>query len=439
MPNKKHAERAARDLSTRDLLHYYRNLRYHRYNVLEGIRLVAFRNVGKLHEAMGEIGLDRLTSAGDVAVVQDRMLAGQGVPADPITRMVMGWITFLPWEVYLCLLYAEIESYQKTAKSLPVVQHSALSDFLQRHETAVDFLRAMRHKTLHPQKELVLENAQAAFVESAGRSIGHYYELVFQVQERLDTFIAWLRDRLRQMVVAECETLRLPDDATSECVERSRAKLEELVRLAPPSAFLPLEPCEPLTGRLLTPVHQVLWGSILDLGQRKRRDDAAPQPVHVQRAASGAWRNVLQSVAFTGEILAGDNAAGLLSPWTAPSPAAEPSPSKARDVARRNQQVENRRALMRVASALIWEPIKIYREAVRRQPFLRDGAIEELLPSATNLSAMKSCRDVVFHVADMKSDPVERERRFWTQLGDIDWPSLCQHLMTWNPPAVPAA
>lgn len=43
--------------SLRIILNCHRNLRCHRYRIVEGIREVAYRNMGELHRAVDQVGL----------------------------------------------------------------------------------------------------------------------------------------------------------------------------------------------------------------------------------------------------------------------------------------------------------------------------------------------------------------------------------------------
>ena len=89
----------------------YRNLLHHRTVILEGIRLIASRNIIHLTDARTACAARSQSPDEDdwIARVQARMLADQGLDDSKFNRTVIGWATFYPVQVYLALLYAEIE------------------------------------------------------------------------------------------------------------------------------------------------------------------------------------------------------------------------------------------------------------------------------------------------------------------------------------------
>ncbi len=96
----------------------YRNALYHRSTLVEGIRKIAARNMVHLSRARGECGYGGDTSTlpdGWIEDVQNRMLLDQDLEPSRANRAFMGYATFLPVQIYLCLLHAGIEFYTKMA------------------------------------------------------------------------------------------------------------------------------------------------------------------------------------------------------------------------------------------------------------------------------------------------------------------------------------
>ena len=137
-----------------DLLRHHRSLRYHRFRILEGIRAVAFRNLDELHGAMDHVGLSQFQSEQDRAAVHTHILDSLGFEANPFSRAVLSWTLWLPWEVYLCLIYAEIEGYCQISSEAPALACPRLTSFLTQHRSSIAGLKVLRDKTLHPQKDL---------------------------------------------------------------------------------------------------------------------------------------------------------------------------------------------------------------------------------------------------------------------------------------------
>lgn len=422
-----------------DVLQYYRNLRHHRQYVLEGIRRVALRNLDVFHDTMGDLGLNRLTREQDIIAVQDHILAIQGVPADAVTRSIMGFILWLPWQIYLCLLYAEVESYQKTSVSLKAIRHPEFSNFLRRHSTAVDSLKEMRHKILHPQRELSLEYVQSTFMDCAALSIGHYYIFVFELQAYLDAFIAWLMAKSRTIVIAECDAMKLPSNPSDADVRRAQAELNRLKRNAPLWAYFPIwsSESELRSNRMLTPVQHLFWRSVLNyyhgLNENQKQSE---HPHYVRRAATGMWWNMLQLIVLTAEIFANATITdGSILLETTAEASTKPSAYSPQEIALRRQKTLMGATLARVSAALLLEPIRIYQDAVQKTPSCRQAAIDRLLPSESVLSDLRCDRNIVFHVAYSEIDPRSHDESFSPLLDGVDWLKLIRCLIKWNPPS----
>ena len=62
--------------------------------------------------------------------------------------------------------------------------------------------------------------------------------------------------------------------------------------------------------------------------------------------------------------------------------------------------------LLRVASALVYEPLRIYIEASRQNPVLASATIDEYLSVPARLTALRDHRNAVFHVQDVRCHPL---------------------------------
>lgn len=113
------------------------------------------------------------------------------------------FINMMPWEMYLCLLYVELEGYRAASNRDPSLAFGPLEELLAHKATVVESLKAVRDKVLHPAKRIDLGGALASFQDSATLMDGHYYQTVSDLQRRLDVYILWLGNSLIQLGIDE--------------------------------------------------------------------------------------------------------------------------------------------------------------------------------------------------------------------------------------------
>ena len=106
----------------------YRDALYHRNVFVEGIRQIAARNLAHRHRAALACGYaDGLTKKG-IEVVSAKMLEDQGLENSQGNRDILGIATFVPVQIYLCLLYASVEFYQKRMSANQVLYKDEAMD-----------------------------------------------------------------------------------------------------------------------------------------------------------------------------------------------------------------------------------------------------------------------------------------------------------------------
>ena len=149
------------------LLTYYVKLRDHRCGITEGIRVIAFRNVDHLTRSCEELGIAKISDEASHILVQNRMLEDQGLEKTDSNRWLVGLATWVPWEIYMCLLYAEIEHYVTISQKHMALAYAPLEDYLASHQTLVQSLNEVRHKFLHPLKETTHKENLLQFNEDA--------------------------------------------------------------------------------------------------------------------------------------------------------------------------------------------------------------------------------------------------------------------------------
>ena len=225
----------------RELLQHYTRFHYHRCNVLEGVRVAAFRNIDHLSRVMAAAGIDKLATESSIAAIQDTMLRDQGLEPTPTRRWLLGCGLSNTWEVYLCLLFAEIESYQSNRA---LFAFPALDEFITINSEILNSLKAVRDKLLHPEKEVVYDEALSGFFGAAERRYPQHLLFGRHGQVLIDRYLKTLKEHLVDVMVDEIA--RLPDEElwsfigqdtthlrkarnTSES-KKERSKIEELIR-----------------------------------------------------------------------------------------------------------------------------------------------------------------------------------------------------------------
>ena len=184
-------------------LGYYVNLSYHRDVILEGIRLVAYRNMGHFNRAREKCGTSSINRQENIASVRDQMIADQGLEADTTNRRFFDFITWYPWDAYLCLLYAEIEYYKWYSKRFPELTCAPLNAFLKQHPRAVRYLKEYRDKVLHPGKDIDLDASLGKFFDALDLDHISFYGIVVNIQHLIDVHADEFRRALYSSAIAE--------------------------------------------------------------------------------------------------------------------------------------------------------------------------------------------------------------------------------------------
>lgn len=169
----------------------YRNLFHHRSVILEGIRKVAYRNMAH--------AIDTITVLEESGVTKDdpdwakqilsKMLADQGEEDDEPNRLLLWFATYYSMQVYLALLYAEVEFYQEQCRMSGVTRDSDLDSYLDKVADFTDALHSVRDVFLHPLKGHVM--TLQGFAE-ASRS----FSLAYELQNELDKYLIRLQGQL---------------------------------------------------------------------------------------------------------------------------------------------------------------------------------------------------------------------------------------------------
>ena len=188
------------ELSKANLRHYL-DLRQHRSTLVEGISTIAIRNLSHVISVMSRLGLSDLGNGQNTDAVLDFVYDEQGLPPDRKNRSIVDFVSIIPWEMYLCLLYVELEGYRSASNRDPGLAFRPLEDLLAQKAAMVEDLKTLRDKVLHPAKRIDLVDALGSFMDSGALVDGNYYqslvsqELVEQIQ--LVRVIVLYRGRVR--------------------------------------------------------------------------------------------------------------------------------------------------------------------------------------------------------------------------------------------------
>ena len=192
----------------RKIVNPYRNLFYHRTEILEGIRKIAFRNMAHLTSARErcELGDDVSLDTGGIDRIQLRMLADQGLEATHVNKRLLALATFATLKLYLALLYAEVEFYNKLCRRHTILSDATLSECLDNSPEFIESLVKLRHSFLHPNEATV--RSERDFLDVPGA-----YTLAPILQRHIDEYLSRtclrLRDPLLDVFCGLPDTLRL--------------------------------------------------------------------------------------------------------------------------------------------------------------------------------------------------------------------------------------
>ena len=214
------------------LLDYYLKLRDHHCGITEGIRVIAFRNVDHLSAAMRHVGVTTgFSHLETISRVQDKMLEDQGLERNDSNRSFLGYATWIPWEIYMCLLCAEIDNYEAISRKHTTLAYAPLDKYLASHQAVVQCLRDVRDKVLHPMNDAALEHILRQFAGSARQMSPDHLIALVEAQTQIDDYLEWLRTSLVESVTGEAEALSL-----EHLFEHLCKGIEDLTRLAAKSA-----------------------------------------------------------------------------------------------------------------------------------------------------------------------------------------------------------
>ena len=391
------------------------------------------------------------------------MIRDQGQEPTPTRRWLLECGTFNAWEVYLCLLFAEVEAYREMRSSFAL---SSLDELIDRSAPAITALKTLRDKFLHPSKDIPYEDTLNQYFREVQRRHPHHYAFANDLQTLIDQYLRSLKDHLIDLLADELARLRdhqLHAFVTQDAVELRRAltradnaiqrdavgtllqdheEFARSMRLDPTRRDTPLyetdrkrlrrlysvkqtllrtAPFPPTTHSptaVQAPMHEKLHVCIpTPPGEHAEgffRGSLLPQFLHrAQRSlATLPLRSLLlwsESLHYADAIL-NESFPGMshseileLEDW----PTRLPKPASLEEMLAAEQGI----APGMVALAMLAEPLRVYHRVVSTNPRLKIPKLEQAVTDdmITKLSAF---RNAVFHVPDTRvADPYRLELR----------------------------
>ncbi len=422
----------------------FRNALYHRNAIVEGIRKVASRNMIHLTDAM-----QRCARRDDAWVerVQAVMLEDQGMDDNRINRAVLPLATLYPVQIYLALLYGQIEFFEKTSKKLGAYRDPDYRNCIDEHEDAIALLKPFRDSLLHPGPDSDADEKQLLLATPESYNLAPY------LQREFDGYLHRVRARLSDALLSTLYAL--PDAQRLYCF-REFIRVNT-ARMADHQDETGLEHLSDQTNRLSQELDRLPETAKSWSPNRKERDrahrlaqcldDLSPSMQEQQYDTPGSRQTPMSAEM----ILV--SAAGCQSPlplesedrhqrhlvqyalhyqrlvhcalilWNENIAAKREFVEAAQgmsfeDISRlvhatiptlTSRQVMDQTALSTVATALASEPLRIYWKIVEANPAIRNEHLDRYLAVPGRLQAIRNHRNVVFHIEKRSPHPVQAD------------------------------
>ena len=447
------------------LLRYYTGLREHRCRITESLRVIAFRNMDHLAMAGEQMGITKMSDPVSVIIVQNRMLEDQGLEQNPTSRWLLACATWIPWEIYMCLLYAEIENYQSISQDETQLVYPPLEVYLAANTPVVQSLKEVRDTLLHPLRQNNYDQALLQFMDSAKLTSPDFRIALVSLQNLIDDYLERVRDSLRESIVDEATAMSdaqllehsrtIIDHLNSLLAEAEDEKERESIRQGmkqesdfqvslgldmashvPLTPFqrdqlsrwqqrfgvvtqhLPERPYKLSRANIQTPIHKELSSFLPDptnKGQPGWTGLALPEFVQRRRAEC-------LGLIFRSLIMFNEPYTAIIADFDDQFPGRSRtevfgSDERVKEFARRAMPLETvedyRQAELRigpsiVSQALLAEPLRLYQQAISGRDDLKREEIDQRI-AGDSLATFSKFRNVVFHVPDGRTEMVKAE------------------------------
>lgn len=419
------------------------NLFYHRTAILERIRKIAFRNM--IHRTIAEEHCRRVENNVSMECIQAKMLSDQGLENNKANRIIIGWATYYPLHLYLALLYAEIEFYEKVTKTSNIFIDNNLDSYLDANRQLVDSLGEFRDSFLHPSDTSTADELN--FLQT-----GESYNIAPILQRKFDEYLFRLREKLWDCIFDKLNCL--PESQKNYCFSRFLEKnmirmklnhdLEGVKRcvngiesLIEGEKWVPdnlheekiadriaecldrLHPSRPETeftqltspGEIQTAIQFPLIIIMLSGNQNPNHLGNGRYATQIMNHISFYRRLLITGMVLMNECLYDkENLINLCFLQQHPTPTEEVFYSFFDHIAENRkfslQEMEEYGAPCRVIVALYYELLRIYNGVSRENPSITNSRLDNLISSG-ELKKLQLHRNSIFHVLDPQRNPMD--------------------------------
>lgn len=424
----------------------WRNALHHRNTFVEGIRKIASRNMAHVQAAKEYCGVldDAEEESEDwIADVQKKMLEDQQLENTPLNRALLLSATFFPLQVYACLFYAEVEFFYEKSKDVEFYRDSGMSDCLDSHKMLINDLRKFRDSFLHPSPESdpceisflnwspfsILPELQTRFDEyliGAQEKIFGYLQSIeseLPREQRVCLLRKWLsRLAVRTIGYKDSEGMRQiktqmqrlqgidgntlswsPDRKQEEIASRLGKCLNDISTCEPEQRYT-----EPTGKQTPMPSDSNLMKEFL-----RRFRDASSLSLN---SGNRHEAQIVENRSFFVNLLTGIHV--LLNEAAHEGPLVDIRQKRmimdddefaeygeSRVMEHGMQYWNEAMAPCRVALALLYEPLRVYKAASERNPSISVRKIGDYLSVRDRLETLRNFRNSVFHVWNVETDP----------------------------------
>lgn len=427
---------------------YYRKISYHRGLVLEGIRLCAMRNRGFWHGIYEELLQEKQRpikreeveerirniqkERGEAAYQQvlreynyQRIAAGQAPVKDggpfrvahevksSMEQRLVGPITFFSWEIYMCLLYVEIEAYRSHTVMIPELGNKVIDRFFRKNRRIIDAMKEYRDKVLHPQAKLGEEQVADRFFDLLENTGNSEIDLVFTIQGMIDCHIQSVGLGIIQSMDAELvellDMLKSGQRLPMKGHDKFEVWMDRIKYIAPNTNLMTPEQFGGTTREGQAP--NLSMTNVVGLVSRMmehRTNEYEPNGQGLELPGDTDYgRMLMRAFILMSEGIGLVDTAKLLGsedPRTLPLPEILKTVKEGAEPETR-QDVQNLMALDRVALAMIYEPIRTYHKMMKRHRIRVPEWMAQSIPTEKTYQQLRDFRNVVFHVKVEKHSP----------------------------------
>ena len=399
---------------------YCCSIHYHRCLILEGVRRAALRNIGSLDQKK----LNSIIDTGAVRLFSQKYNESVEVIEEDLNRIcrdMFGIFMNSIWEVYLCLLYEELQAYKRLVKRNSGFGYAPLSAFMDANGDLLAHLRDFRDRVLHPGSRTSTTEALDEMLSSLDKQDEPFAKFITETQFLIDAHTVRFWYSMGSYFITEGDK-----EIASKALESRRfGRIEKLNRIAQGICHQPL-PYWPNSSDLLGDSSQIqffvlglMWnGRASEFGNRTGPEISYPE--NIKLARRGCVQMLMRALAFYNEFVSYMDVEKLSACPVDPSTDSSIDIKqfcRAGKLPETVQDQDNRQAMLRVALALLHEPLRLYKEASKETPLLRVPELDRFVRSESTFGVVEALRKSVFHVPRDNLDTDSRD-------GQFDSPSL---------------